>query len=189
MPKAQVAKKASTAKHKSGGGGGSKQIKGAAKNILDVAAAVSARTNKAEVSREQVILLIGKLGKSTIGNAFTALSKAGLLIITPKTLTVTSMGMDAADVDAANITIPTTNAELHDSIKETYKLNKNQLALFDYLADGGTYNKKEVKAALKIPGKSTFANLLTNLKKMQIVEFDRDTIKLTDKMFEIEGRP
>ena len=188
MPKQKVCKKSSTAaKHKVGGSTSANG--GASAKILNVAAAVAAQTGKFEVPRKQIVVLVGKMGKSTVANALTNLKNEGLIEFTAATITVTLKGMDAADVDSANVNLPTTNAELHKSTKETYKLNKMQIVLFDHLADGGTYNKVEVKDALDIGANSTWANLMTSLKKLEIVEFDRTTIRLTDKMFEIDGRP
>jgi hypothetical protein len=36
---------------------------------------------------------------------------------------------------------------------------------------------------------STWANMLTPLKKLDIIDFDRETIWLADDMFPVGGRP
>ena len=196
MTKPKVAKKSSTAtKHKivggdsGGAGGGGTNMNAGALKVLNVAAAISVKLGTADVPRQQVVMLAGIKAKSTFANALTKLKNADFITFTSQSITVTEKGKDAADVDAANVSIPATNADLHDSIKEQYKLKAKQIALFDHLADGGTYNKKEVQAALEINASSTWANLMTSLKKFGIVEYDRVTIKFTDDMFKVEGRP
>jgi hypothetical protein len=183
MTKPNVAKKKSSAiKHKID------TLSGANAKVLNIAASLTAQLGKKEIPRKKLHDLCC-IGKSTFANALTKLKNNGFVVVSSGHITVTPQGMEAADIDAANIKIPKTNAEYQKTVQEQYKLKGKQIALMDYLADGRTYKKIEVKDALGIDGKSTWANLMTGLKKHEIIEFDRQDIKMTDNMFEVEGRP
>jgi len=192
MTKPKVIKKSSTAaKHKIvANDRDGKSLGPAATTLLNVLAVlVVGSPNNDSIKKSKLQLMAEIKGKSTFANAQTKLKNAGFILVEKDTVFITSSGMGAATIDAANINIPATNAALHDATKEKHKLNAKQIALFDHLANGGTYNKKEVQVALGINASSTWANLMTSLKKLEIVEYDRETIRLTDAMFEIEGRP
>eukprot|EP00537_Pseudo-nitzschia_pungens_P005300 CAMPEP_0172377246 /NCGR_PEP_ID=MMETSP1060-20121228/68801_1 /TAXON_ID=37318 /ORGANISM="Pseudo-nitzschia pungens, Strain cf. cingulata" /LENGTH=345 /DNA_ID=CAMNT_0013104923 /DNA_START=517 /DNA_END=1559 /DNA_ORIENTATION=+ len=61
-------------------------------------------------------------------------------------------------------------------------------ALLDELSDGRVHSKKEAAAAIGCTMNSTWANMLTPLKKLKLIRFDRETIELTDDVFPF-GRP
>ena len=98
----------------------------------------------------------------------------------------TAKGLQRADpkiVEEAAKDIPTTNKAHHENVKAQLKLKPKQTELFDYIQDGRTYQKAEVATAINLKMNSTFSNLLTSLKKIGVIEFDRTTIRLTDEMF------
>jgi hypothetical protein len=74
---------------------------------------------------------------------------------------------------------------VHDSIKEQYEL-KNQLTLFDHLDSGRTYNKRKYREGAWNRRKFNLGELDDQSQKCEIVKYDRKTIKLTDRCFEIE---
>jgi len=80
------------------------------------------------------------------------------------------------------------NEDYHEKVKDKFKLTIRARQLFDELSDGRTRNKKEVAAAIGCKMNSTWANMLTPLKKLDIIDVDRETIKLEDDMFPL-GRP
>lgn len=94
-----------------------------------------------------------------------------------------------ASTNCENLSIPTTNKELQTSIKEQYQLNQKSCQLMDELADGRAHKKEDVATSIGCTLNSTFSNMMTKLKKLDVLEFDRQTMKLTDDMFEVEGRP
>ena len=162
------------------------KVKGAMKQILDMTATVAMTEGKDEVDKKQVIDMAGKLGKSTILNAFTSLKRMNLLIVTPKTLTITPLGKELADTE--NVPIMTTNEEYFAHVKDNYELKPKEIELFDLLADGKVHTKGEVSGALGMKLNSTFANLLTGMKKKKIIKYNSKTIEMEEAMFKF-GKP
>ena len=74
------------------------------------------------------------------------------------------------------------------SVQDQHKLKAKAVELINYIQDGASYEKEDVANHLGLKMNSTFSNLLTPLKKLEIIEFDRKTIRLTDKMFPFEPR-
>jgi hypothetical protein len=182
----KVIKASQATKHKTGSGGAPS---GAALTILNTAAALKAKRGKESIERKKLSALTGIQGKSTIANALTKMKNNGWMEVTPSTLTITFKGMELADPSAVSMAdIPTTNVGFHESIKKQYKLKPKECALMDSIADGKTYIKKNVAAAIGCQMNSTFANMMTNLKKHDILEFDRTTMRLHDEMFPVEPR-
>lgn len=179
IPKAKKAASKST----SGGGGVSADGK-----ILNAANAISIRLGIDQVPRKQVAALCGiKYNSSTFANGLTKLKKRGSIQFTSEHIIVTEQGRESADpIDSAGI--PTTNEEYHELIKEQYKLKGKALDMFDFLSDGREQPTKAVAEAIGCKLNSTFANLKTNMKKLGIITFTKETIKLTDEMFQF-GRP
>ena len=173
-----MARKQATKRSASSNGGGN-----ATQTILNTIASVSQMNGGSkDVPREEVINYLScqaPMGKSTIANALTKLRKEGLVDTSKKGfITISKKGMDkAAFKDMSNLT----NEDFQKSMKE--KLTSRQCALFDYLADGKVRAKKEAAAAIGCKMNSTWANMLTPMKKLGIIEFGRETINLTKKMF------
>ena len=152
--------------------------------ILNVTATLAHVSGSNDVPRDKMIAFTkckGVIGKSTIGNALTKLKKDGLIIMNPGIITITDKGVDQAD--ASTDLNYASNEEYHKMIKEKMKLNARACKLFDELADGKVRNKKEVAAAIGTKMNSTWSNLLTHLKKLGVIVFDKETINLTNDMF------
>jgi hypothetical protein len=128
----------------------------------------------------------GVMGKSTIANSLTKLRKAGLIIMAPGVITITDKGVDQADI-RSDMSYAS-NEEYHKIIKDKMKLSARACKLFDELADGKVHNKKQVAAVIGSKMNSTWANMLTPLKKLRVVEYEKETINLTNDMFPF-GRP
>jgi hypothetical protein len=177
----KVIKASQATKHKTGGGAAPS---GAAATILNTVAALKAKRGKESIERKKLSALTGIQGKSTIANALTKLKVNGWMEVTASTPTITDEGMDAADPGAVAVDdIPTTNVGFHDAVKKQYKLKAKECDLFDHIADGKTYIKKDVAAAIDCKMNSTFANMMTKLKKHDILEFDRTTMRLHNDMY------
>ena len=183
-------KKATTVKHATPCAGGAK-ASGALLTILNVAAAQKLRLGQDSIDRKTLPALTGIHGKSTIANALTKIKNNNWMVVTPQEVTITEAGVKAADaeaVQAAMQNIPTTNAEYRQSVQDQHKLKAKAVELINYIQDGASYEKEDVANHLGLKINSTFSNLLTPLKKLEIIEFDRRTIRLTDKMFPFEPR-
>ena len=126
------------------------------------------------------------MGKSTIANALTKHKKAGSITFDSKTVTITEAGLEQADV-SDDLSFAT-NEEFHKKIQDSLNLNDRSRQLFAELADGRVHQKKEVAEAMGMKMNSTWANMLTPMKKQSVVIYDRETIQLTDDMFPF-GRP
>lgn len=192
---AAVAKKksSSTVKHTVGASKGKCYVAptGAVSTILNKAAALKSALGQESLERKKLSALTGIQGKSTIANALTKLKNEGWMIVTPDSITITESGMTKADpiaVQSAVQDIPTTNAAFHEQVKKQYKLKPKAIELFDSIQDGNSYEKEKLAKALGMKVNSTFANLLTSLKKFGIIEFDRKTVRLTDDMMPFEPR-
>lgn len=179
-------KKSNQTKHTKKAGGG-KGLKPTEQKVLDLVAGLKANLGKEEASRKQIFSMAA-IGKSTFANALTTLKNEALLVVTPATLTITAKGMDQADPESLLGEIAMTNEDHHQKVKDHHKLKAKACALIDELADGKAKNSKETATKIGLKMNSTFANLKTDLKKKEIVVFDRDTIQLHDEMFPF-GRP
>ena len=163
---------------------------GAVLTILNKAAAMKS-LGQGVLERKKLSALTGIHGKSTIANALTKIKAHDWMVVTPQTVEITEMGLQVVDTDAVQQAIgdiPTTNAQFLQSIKDQHKLKGKQVELMNYIQDGKRYEKEDVASAIGLKMNSTFSNLLTTLKKLDIIEFDRKTIRLTDKMLPFEPR-
>ena len=163
----------------------------AAQTILNVTATLARLSGSSEVPRDKMIghaRCEGIVSKSTIANAMTALRKAGLITMAPKVITITEKGMGRADTGAKLAFA--TNEEYHNVVQDKMKLGTRARKLMKELADGRVRKKTEVSSAIGCDAlsKKTWANMLTPLKRLNIIAFDRETIQLTDDMFPF-GRP
>lgn len=162
---------------------------GAAMTLLNTVAGLKHALSQLSVERIKLPSLTGIQGKSTIANALTKLKNQGFMIVERDFVSVTDAGMQAADPEAmaqAAANVPTSNAAQRELVAKQYKLKAK--AVMEYMADGKTYIKTEVAAEVGCKMNSTFANLLTGLKKAGTIEFDRTTMQLTDAMFPFEPR-
>jgi hypothetical protein len=192
MPKPKVAKgKSSATKHSksSRGKSSSSSSEGAVQTILNVAATLaSLQSDSNSVPRKKVVdfaKLEGVMGTSTFANALTKLKKLNWITMSSGSIDVTDKGMSQAKItDMSSVS----NEDYHEKVKDKLKLKTKARELFDDLSDGRTRNKKEVAAAIGCKMNSTWANMLTPLKKFGIIDFDRETIWLADDMFPV-GRP
>jgi hypothetical protein len=179
--KTPSAKKSQQTKHKADAtkDNASKGLKPAEQKVLDLVARLQT-LGKQEVSRQQVFNM-ASIGKSTFANALTTL-KAGYLEVEHKTLAITDLGKKQANPDAVEGTIVTTNEEHQKNVKKQYKLKAKACELMDALKDGKSHDKKETAAKIGMKMNSTFFNLMTELKKLNVIVFDRATIQLHKDM-------
>jgi hypothetical protein len=186
--KSPPAKKSTPAKRKvikGGGRGGAHMV------ILNTVALQKEILKEASVEREKLSFLAKIDGKSTIANALTKLKNHGWIIVTATTVSITDEGMKHADqqeMAKARASIPKTNEDLWERVKEKYDLKGNKLKLMEELQDGRTHPKKDLLT--KVFGKinSTSANACTDMKKCGIIFYENDAIRLDDKMFPVTPR-
>ncbi|OEU13549.1 hypothetical protein FRACYDRAFT_241889 [Fragilariopsis cylindrus CCMP1102] len=193
MPKPKVVKgSSSTAKHSKSNRGTSSSSSpgGAVQIVLNVAATLaSVQSDSNSVPRKKVVAFAkfeGVMGTSTFANALTKLKKLNLVTLSSGSIDVTDKGMSQAKItDMSSVR----NEDFHEKVKDKFKLKTKARDLFGELSDGRTRNKKEIAAAIGCKMNSTWANMLTPLKKLDIIDFDRETIWLADDMFPVGGRP
>lgn len=70
-------------------------------------------------------------------------------------------------------------------MKELRKFNQKECQILDELADGQPHPKADVAAAIGYKLNSTFANLLTGLKKAGVIKLGKE-LQLTDEMRKYE---
>lgn len=159
---------------------------GAKMKILNAAAATKATTGE-DLDRDQISALSGVSGASTIRNALAALKKSHWIEVTPTKIIVTPTGWKVADPCQASV--PTSNAEYHETTKKHFKLKPKACAVFDFLVDGRKYERQAIADAV-FDGKtnSTFRNTLAALNKHKLIEREGSLIWLADKMFPIVSR-
>merc|ERR1712157_101881 len=77
-----------------------------------------------------------------------------------------------------------TNEEYQRKVFEQHKITGNALNLVQILQDGNKHLKKNICLdVLNMKMNSTWKNMLSKLKKLNIVAFDKDTISLSDDMY------
>lgn len=160
--------------------------------ILNTIAFQKIRFKKESVERKQLPSLTHIKGKSTIANGLTKLKNAGWITFTSQDVTITDLGMDNVDMTALdNVKPPATNKEHIEAVIEDHsqiKSKEKAMGLIKIIIDGRRYQKKDIAEELGMKMNSTFANLLTSLKKANIAEYDKETIRLTDEMFVCKPR-
>jgi hypothetical protein len=167
----------------------SKQNKSASMKILNTLAAIKSKLGRDVVQRSNLTILTGIKGKSTIANALTTLKTLRWVAITKSTIRITDFGMENADRKAIEATtVPTSNKETQEIIIKLFELKPKAIELVRAIADGQPHLKGNAASAIGYQENSTWFNLLTLLKKHEIIVFNRDFIQLHDSMFPF-GRP
>jgi len=188
MSKTKIApaKKSTTAKHKVADAGGS----GAHMKILNAAVTMKQTLNK-DLTKQLIPAVTGIQGASTIRNALAKLKKLDYIEPEVKEAIVpTDKGMKNADVSHVNIgTMPSSNEDYQEKVKEHFKLKEMARNVFDLIADGRVYTKDQVASALGLKKNSTFRNLMADIKKKGIIEARGDSLQLTEAMFPFDPRP
>lgn len=168
---------------------------GAPDTVLNLLAAMKAKYNVDEMEKSKIAELAKIKGASTMRKAIAKLKKEGRIEVDAGgMIKITSIGMDRADRSAFDsITIPTTNEEKHERVKEEILTSENQRRVFDALADGHIHIKEDVRQELGMPNNSTWRKLLASLVKINVAEYPdglkSTTIRLTSAMFPIVPRP
>ena len=132
------AKKVTAAKHKIGREGGSGS--GALMTILNTVASMKVILNQDGVERKKLAFLTKINGKSTIANALTKLKSQGWIDVTPTTVSITDEGLkhvDQEELEKARASIPTTNEDHWETVKERFNLKTTKLALLQRYYDTG----------------------------------------------------
>eukprot|EP00536_Pseudo-nitzschia_multiseries_P002980 jgi/Psemu1/184824/e_gw1.42.44.1 len=180
-------KKATTAKHKTAGTG-RKTAKGLVRSqqkILNIIAVMMLQMGHTEVSRS-LLAMQAKIALKSVNNILTKLKQQGLVTMKSGSVSITLEGIEQAESEGV---MSATNREHQQSTMDAFKLKPKQRQLFEELSDGGVKTKKDVAEAIGTTNMKSFNNLLGPLKKLGILQYDRDTLSLTDHMFIIEGRP
>jgi len=148
------------------------KVEGTASERILIALAKLRGIGKLEPLRRQVAHYAMMDPKSsTFANALTKLKRTGLVDTSnSKTLSLTEKGLDAAGGPEA-IKPPTSNKEIHDNYRQMIGGGK-PLELFEILAAAsGPMSRSQLARELKVDEKkSTFANALTPLRKLDLLE-------------------
>jgi len=189
------AKKASRkpARSRSAGGSAAQTILNIITTLLTVPGVVTAEQQRKEVPRTMVVQFAttqGVHGKSTFANALTKLKKEQKIVVhsnsLPSMIEITTKGLTSAQ-PIHDLSAQTNEDYQHKVIFTQHQLTGNTLRLVKVLQqDGGKhqYSKKHLCVTiLGLKMNSTWSNMLTKLKKLNIIMFDRDTIQLSDAMF------
>lgn len=147
------------------------KIKASHQKVLDAIAGCLLRVpGSTRAPRAEVVAMSKITGKSTFANALTELKKMRLILVVSNgtELELTDEGSELADTPED---MPTDNASHHEAIKEQFELKGEELLVFDLMKDGNTHSREEIFMASGCKAKnSTFANLLTKLKKASILQ-------------------
>ena len=178
-----------TTKKRSAGGSAPQTILNVIATLLTVPAVANKNkmSMKNEVPRTMVAQFAttqGVQGKSTFANALTKLKKEQQIVMqTSSMIEITRKGL-ASSTPIHDLSAQT-NAEYQNKVIHTqHALTGNMLRLVQLLQDGQPQSKKTVCVTqLNMKLNSTWSNMLTKLKKMNIVTFDRETIQLSDAMY------
>jgi hypothetical protein len=134
--------------------------------------------------RDEVVALSKISGKSTFANALTDLKKLKLILVISNgsQIELTDEGSELANTHEISYM---TNEEHHEMVKKQWELKDKELSVFELLQDGEIHTREDIFKASGCKAKnSTFANLLTKLKKAKILEsVGNGDFKMPDKMF------
>mmetsp|Transcript_6645 Transcript_6645/g.16756 ORF Transcript_6645/g.16756 Transcript_6645/m.16756 type:complete len:179 (-) Transcript_6645:94-630(-) len=164
-------------------------LKPSNQKVLDAIATVQFRIpGSTFVPRQQLKALctaLGITGTSTFLNALTDLKNLKLIQVSNRgaNIELTDEGSELANTDE---TLSATNTWFHEMKKREAKLTKpGELAVFDLLKDRQIHSKDEIfKASEYNAMNSTFAGLLTKLKKAKIIKPEgKRGYKMPDTMF------
>jgi hypothetical protein len=177
-PKKAVKKQSSPKYNKDSGGG--------RQRILDLLLAIEMQSGNVNVPRKMVASQVG-IKDSTFAVTISIMkNKHDLIDYDKETIHLTDKGRSKA-VPAKR---PLDNETAQKEIMERYKLGGSGMAglLFKMLLDGQVHDRQAVSSNIGCTNKGTIAVLLSKLKKSQVIEYDRNTIRLSDKCFPY-GRP
>jgi len=198
MPKKEVTKANNKirAKHDSkkpsGGarGNGKKQkggeMGGSAK-VLAVLASLRRKAGIVDAPRKQVAAM-AQIKPTTLAVVISKMKQQDLIEYPSKdTVRITEKGLAMAPTTAdssSTFEFAADNSSVHDDIKKNYLKNgATKVRLFDALADGASHDKNEIMKAIGYENKASFAVLLSNIKKLGIVEYpDRQSVRLAGKL-------
>ena len=177
--KSQPAKKASSAKK----GSATKKEQGAPQRILDCVLLHETMHNESNAPRQKVMSASG-VKSSTFPVTISGMKKKGLIEYDKEFIRLTEEGRAQANPAA----VPIDNKTAQDEIREKHKVGGKAALLFDILVDGCTHDRAEIQTAIGCDNKATFSVMICNLKKKEIIEYDKTTIRMTDLCFPL-GRP
>lgn len=158
--------------------------------ILNYAAKLSIENEGREVSREELAVELDMKNPRSLSNNFPKLKDAGVMTVTPNSVTVTALGMEMAKTEGLVSSAPQSNKEHQERLMDKYKLGGGEKKVLLALSDGQQATKAAIAEKLGMKIRS-FSNLLTEPKKKGLLEkVGSDSFRLTDKMFLPKlGRP
>jgi len=181
MPPSKVAKKSTTAKHrsatatKSAKGGGS-----GAQKILSVLAYLKQTFGIIEAPKKRVATM-AQISSATFPSLLSRLKSNGVIEYgSGDTIKITEKGLKNA---GPSHDAPTSNADVHENIKN--KLKGKARLIFEHLADGQVHDKEDVMEAIDCTNPKTFGPLLSReLASKGYVEYpSKGKMRLTDECF------
>lgn len=151
-----------------------------AQRVISALAVYKARFGVDEAPKDRISSM-AKVSSSTLPSLLSRMVKKGQIEygVEPSTIKLTDKGMALAEP----LDIPTSNEELHEELKKDLK--GKSLRIFEFIADGKVYDKKDVMEAVECTNPKTFAPLVSReLRKQNLVHFpSKNTIQLTKDCF------
>jgi hypothetical protein len=152
------------------------------------------------VLRKTVLTLSG-VKASTFPVTISGLKKKGYIDYDKECIRLTDLGR----TEASKVGVPssqtmmgfggnsnsnaTTNEKVQETLKRTHKLTGGQRGmLFNLLLDGRLHDRTATAETIGCTNKASFAVMLSNMKKIGIIQYDKNTISLSDMCFPM-GRP
>ena len=179
--KKTTAKSSSSNKGNSGNGGGPQKI-------LDLALMLEGRLGTTDIPRQQLAAMSGVKANTFVVTISNMKNKQGWIEYDKDSIRLTDAGRAKARiVDEGEVMVD--NETVQADVKKKFKLGGQPGLLFDALTDGRAHDREATAAAIGCTNKATLAVMLSNLKKKGIIEYDRNTIRLTDMCFAFGGRP
>jgi len=178
--KANAKTKRSNATAESGKGSGGPQ------RILDVMLAIETKTSDPNVPRKMVCAQAG-VKPNTFNVAISLMkNKEGLIDYDKDTMRFTDKGR----ARAVPVEMPLDNKAAQEEIMKRNKLSGDDMPAkaFRILLDGRAHDRADLAAAIGCTNKNTYAVMLSNLKKKDVIVYDRKTVQLSDACFPY-GRP
>ncbi len=137
------------------------------------------------IPRKRILTMSG-VKANTFVVTLSNMKKKGLIEYNKDTVRLTKAGRAKAEL-VTNLPIMD-NASAQKDIKIRFEIRGKPAELFDQLVDGGIHKREILVSGLGLKSKNSAAVMLSRLKKIGIIEYDKTTIKLTDICFPF-GRP
>jgi hypothetical protein len=106
----------------------------------------------------------------------------------PNTTSTNNIGVSSPSAKMNRIQQNANHEKIQEDIKKKHKLMRRQRGMsFDLLMDGKDHNRAIAAQTIRCTSMASLAVMTSNMKKIGVIEYDKDTIRLSDMCFPLGG--